>query len=646
MAQLLKGKQIAQQTVTIKGATGNVVVQGDLDMSTYNVIISGSPTADNQAVNKAYVDAVAGGLVPHLPVHAVATGTTVLTGTTTIDDFLLSVDDRVLLTNQGGAGATDQNPSNGVWQVKAGAWIRPFDFDGTPTNEVSTGDFVFVENGTVNGKTGWVLATTDAVPETEIVVNVDTQGWVKISSPGTYSTDGEGLDLTGTVFSLELDGGTLSKTSSGVRVASSVITQISNNQGNVTSLSTALSSEISSNNSSDTSLSTAISTEASTRGTADTSLSTAISGNASATTSLSTAVSTETSTRGSADTSLATAISGNTSAATSLSTAVSTEASTRGTADTSLSTAISTETSTRGTADTSLSTAVSTETSTRGSADTSLSTAISANNSSDTSLSTALSSETSTRGSADTSLSTAISTEASTRGSADTSITTAISGEASIRSSADTSLSTQIASLTSGSTAGVDSLSTALSGEISSRGSADTSLATGISTAVSTEASTRGTADTSLSTAISTEASTRGSADTSLATGISTAVSTEASTRGTADTSLETAISNIQAPSYFEQLLSPAISGSTTAVNIGTAFAHGVTGGVIDESTVIVFLNGIEYTFEYAQGSPAVFHTNGVTPTSAGTPLYFDGVEAGFAIETTDDVKIKYVVTT
>jgi hypothetical protein len=392
MATLLKGKQISPQTVTISGSTGNVIVKGDLDMLSYNVVISGTPTANNQAVNKAYVDAVAQGLIPHAPVKVVAlTTVSSLTGTTTIDGYVTSADDRVLLTNQGGTGIGDSNTQNGLWLVKVGAWTRPTDADGTPSNEVALGDFVYVETGNTYTSSGWVLAGTDGNSDNNIEVGVEAQKWVQVSAPGQYSTDGEGIELVGNVFNLELDGTTLSKSGTGLRVSSSLLTTIS------------------------------------------------------------------------------------------------------------------------------------------------------------------------------------------------TDISTAVSGEASIRTSADSSLSTD------------------LSSEISTRKSVNTSL--------------------------------------------STAISTEISTRNSVDTSLSTVIGNIQAPTYFEQLLIPVNSGSSTAVNIGTAFVHGVTDGSVDESTIIVFLNGIEYTFEYTQGTPAVFHTDGVTPTSTGTTLYFDGVEAGFAIETTDGVKIKYVVT-
>ena len=727
MAQLIKGKQIGVQTVTINGSSGNVVAEGDLDMSSYNVIISSAPTLDTQAANKAYVDSVAQGLYPHAPVLVISSTGITLSGTQTIDGVSLSVDDSVLVNGQA------DKTTNGIYLVKSGAWTRREDADGTPAHEIQLGDFVFVESGTTNHSSGWVLADTDATGST-ITPDVNTQEWVKMAAPGSYTASEEGIKLTGSQFYIDIDGSTLAQSASGIKVADSLVTQVSTNQGGITSLSTAvstesstrasadtslstaLSSEISTTGSEVTSLSTAISTEGSTRASADTSLSTAISsGNSgvvslstalsteisttdSEVTSLSTAVSTETSTRASADTSLSTAVSTETStrasADTSLSTAISSESSTRASADTSLSTAlsteisttdsdvtslssaisavsgdtldittilnngevlglssgqltgftyttdftsletaISTESSTRASADTSLSTAISTEISATNSDVTSLSTGISSESSQVDSLSTALSSEVSTRSSADTSLSTAISSESSTRASADTSLSTALSTEISTTDSEVTSLSTAISSGDSG----VVSLSTALSTEISTTDSEVTSL----STAVSTESSTRASADTSLSTALSTESSTRASADTSL----STALSTEISTTDSEVTSLSTAISSIANPEFVENNITPENSGSTTAVVVATSgFTALAAGESVDEDSVVVYLNGIAYIFEYAQGSPAVFHTNGVVPSTSATTLYFDGVEAGFAIEADDDVKLKYVV--
>jgi trimeric autotransporter adhesin len=453
---LIKGKQIDNQTVIISGSTGNVIVSGLLDTNGNQVFVNIAPTDDQHLTNKAYVDAVAQGVRPHAPAVVVSTTNISLSGLQTIDDISLSEGERVLV-----AGQTN-TVDNGIYGATTGTtWQRTEDADGSITNEVQLGDFVFITSGTTNNNSGWVLGKSNTSTPPDIVPGTDTQEWYKMAAPGSYTADGEGIVLAGNEFQLELDGSTLTKSASGVKLNDTLSTTISTNTTNVTSLSTALSSEISTTNSDITSLSTELSTEISTRDSADTSLSTAIGTGDS---SLSTAISTEISTRGSADTSLSTElsteISTTDSEVTSLSTAI-------GNIDfSSIETELSTEISTRESADTSLSTELSTEISTTDSEVTSLSTAISSGNDGTISLSTALSTEISTSTSADTSLSTAIST-------GDSSLSTAISTESSTRSSADTSLSTSIGT-------GDSSLSTALSTEISTSASADTSLESAI----------------------------------------------------------------------------------------------------------------------------------------------------------------------
>lgn len=60
MAGQIKGKQIKNQTITISGNTGNVIVTGDLNMNDYNVLVSAIPTNNNHLVNKYYVDNIGG----------------------------------------------------------------------------------------------------------------------------------------------------------------------------------------------------------------------------------------------------------------------------------------------------------------------------------------------------------------------------------------------------------------------------------------------------------------------------------------------------------------------------------------------------------------------------------------------------------
>ena len=339
---LIKGKQIGSQQIVVSGSTGNVIVSGLLDTNGNQVFVNVSPTQDQHLTNKAYVDSVAQGLNPHAPVVVVSINQIIQSTLLTIDGYQLQSGDRVLC-----AGQTNL-VENGLFDAVVGTWARTPDADGTPVNEVQLGDFVFVSSGTTNASSGWVLGKSDTSTSPYIVPGTNTQEWFKMAAPGSYSADGEGIELVGSEFSLELDGVTLTKSGTGLKLNDTLSTSISTNTVNITSLDSTLSSEISATNSDFTSLeeelSTEISIEASTRSSVDTVLSTAIS--------------TETSIRTSADTSLSTAISSNDSTDIVLSTAISTETSIRTSADTSLSTALSTEISTTGSEVTSLSTAI------------------------------------------------------------------------------------------------------------------------------------------------------------------------------------------------------------------------------------------------------------------------------------------------
>ncbi len=153
--------------------------------------LTATPTNADEAASKAYVDSVAAGLDPKASVRAATTAAITLSGTQTIDGIALNVGDRVLVKNQADA------KTNGIYTVAAGAWPRAADSDGTPANEVSGSNYVFVEaGGTVNASTGWVLQGIG-----NLAVGTDNLNWIQFSAAGTYSA-GTGLTLTGTVFSL------------------------------------------------------------------------------------------------------------------------------------------------------------------------------------------------------------------------------------------------------------------------------------------------------------------------------------------------------------------------------------------------------------------------------------------------------------
>ena len=165
---------------------------GAIAMGTSKITGLGSPTADADAATKAYVDAATAGLNVHASVQAATTANITLASAVengdTLDGVTLATGNRILVKNQ-----TDKT-ENGVYVVAAsGAPSRATDYDSTP--EVDAGDFIFVEAGTVNGKTGWT--------QTNVITAIgsDNIEFTQFSGAGTYSA-GTGLTLTGTTFSI------------------------------------------------------------------------------------------------------------------------------------------------------------------------------------------------------------------------------------------------------------------------------------------------------------------------------------------------------------------------------------------------------------------------------------------------------------
>jgi len=122
-----------------------------------NVTVPLVPTAGAHAASKQYVDNIATGLDFKQSVRVAATANITLSGTQTIDGIAVVAGNRVLVKNQ------TTGSQNGIYVVAAGAWTRSLDADNTPANEVTSGMYAFVEEGTANADTGWVLATNDPI---------------------------------------------------------------------------------------------------------------------------------------------------------------------------------------------------------------------------------------------------------------------------------------------------------------------------------------------------------------------------------------------------------------------------------------------------------------------------------------------------
>jgi len=156
--------------------------------------------------DKAYVDSIAAGFDPKQAAFVAtvsaltgatyhATGGTVATGSftsapTTVDGIALSNGKRILVKNQ-----VDPK-QNGIYTViSAGTWYRSADLDGTPANEVSSGDYLFIQTGATQAATGWVL-TGNGV----LTINTDPLNFVQFSAANSYIA-GTGINILGNVIS-------------------------------------------------------------------------------------------------------------------------------------------------------------------------------------------------------------------------------------------------------------------------------------------------------------------------------------------------------------------------------------------------------------------------------------------------------------
>lgn len=127
-----------------------------VDAASEIININAQVFVNNQEVaSKPYVDSIKQGLDIKDSVRVATTANITLSGTQTIDDVPVVAGQRVLVKNQSSAG------QNGIYVVAAGAWARATDADSN--TKVTPGMFTFVESGTANADTGWVLVTDGAV---------------------------------------------------------------------------------------------------------------------------------------------------------------------------------------------------------------------------------------------------------------------------------------------------------------------------------------------------------------------------------------------------------------------------------------------------------------------------------------------------
>ena len=181
--------RIDGNSISSTDTNGNITLDpngtGSIDVSNARIINLAEPQNDSDAATKYYVDAARSGLDVKQSVRVATTealtalydnGTVSLGGTLTnngtqaaleIDGVALSAGNRVLVKDQAGADAFQ----NGIYTVidigsVSTNWVlrRALDADNlNPSGEVTSGMFCFVEAGTVNSDSGFVLTTNDPI---------------------------------------------------------------------------------------------------------------------------------------------------------------------------------------------------------------------------------------------------------------------------------------------------------------------------------------------------------------------------------------------------------------------------------------------------------------------------------------------------
>ena len=215
---LLDGKQVRDTSLAL-AKLDNTGGQGTVTLGTGSMIaVTDAPSADSDLVNKLYADSLASGLDPKescrlattADLSATYNGTAGVGGEgqftgapTTIDGSTIATGDRILVKDQ-----TDAK-QNGIYSVNATTtiWDRALDHDGSPTNEVSTGNYSFVVEGTANVATGYVL-TNDQGQTGDLTLNTHNLVWVQFSASSQLAP-GAGITTASSKIAVDLDDNTL-----------------------------------------------------------------------------------------------------------------------------------------------------------------------------------------------------------------------------------------------------------------------------------------------------------------------------------------------------------------------------------------------------------------------------------------------------
>ena len=167
-------------------------MSGNLDMNGFSILSIANPTTATGAANKQYVDNLVVGLSWKNPVRLLSDSNVSLSGLSAIDSVTPVSGDRIAVVGQSTAS------ENGIYIANSGSWTRSVDAD--TGAEILQATF-FVEEGTVYADTGWTLATN-----APITVGTTPLSFIQFSGGGSTNA-GTGLTLTGNTLSVNMGAG-------------------------------------------------------------------------------------------------------------------------------------------------------------------------------------------------------------------------------------------------------------------------------------------------------------------------------------------------------------------------------------------------------------------------------------------------------
>jgi len=165
---------------------------GDISWANFNITNLADPINPQDAATKNYVDMAVQGLDSKESVRMKSTANINLGTPGALpadwDGITPANGDRVLLTNQTTAS------ENGIYVYNSGGMVRAADADSDA--EVTAGQYMFIQEGTLAGDTGWLLITDDP-----IVVDTTALTYTQFNGVGSV-IDGAGLLYSGNVLNV------------------------------------------------------------------------------------------------------------------------------------------------------------------------------------------------------------------------------------------------------------------------------------------------------------------------------------------------------------------------------------------------------------------------------------------------------------